>query len=70
MKSNTCECSDKGCSGHEGHSSCDGYASVLLMQIDMEDKTGEWLCANCSDDALASGVFRVADIKETITNRR
>ena len=70
MKSSECECSDKGCSVHEGKAKCYEYARELLMRIDMEDTTGTWMCENCADDAMSAGVFRRGDIGEEIKNRR
>ena len=50
-----CECADPGCPAHDG-SRCDGAARTSLYRVDM-DYGRVPMCAECADDAIASGVF-------------
>lgn len=53
-----CECSDPGCpAGHPGES-CGRLATTRLWRVDMEDRTGTFMCNQCADDAYGSGLFR------------
>lgn len=57
-----CECSDPGCPMHTGHSDCHMKAKILLLRVDMEDKTGTAMCHECAEDAMDSGVFRAVPL--------
>jgi hypothetical protein len=52
-----CECADPGCPVHNGHSACENAARLKVYRIDMEDRTGTWMCDGCAADAMESGVF-------------
>lgn len=65
---NKCECVDSMCPVHEGINDCKNKRKYLLMRIDMYDKSGVWMCNECADDALNSGLFRGATVSEKVTN--
>jgi len=61
-----CKCADSGCPIHNGVSSCKNRRSVLLFRVDMEDRSGTWMCKDCADDAFKFGLFREATVSEKI----
>ena len=78
-----CECSDTGCSVHKGQAECpvtglhpaqDEHDSspnygVYLYRIDMDDRTGTFMCGQCATDALESGLFTtIFDEEEEISD--
>jgi len=56
-----CECSDPGCSEHQGREKCPGSAVVTVFRSDMVDELGTEMCEACAEDALDSGVFYVEE---------
>ncbi len=57
-----CECQDKGCTGgHYGSPDCHSLAVESLVRIDMVDSTPVGFCGPCSEDAMGSGVFDLAE---------
>jgi hypothetical protein len=50
-----CACSDPGCPVCAGK--CTHKATTAVRRIDMEDRTGTPMCAQCAADALDSGLF-------------
>jgi hypothetical protein len=58
----TCEDGDAGCVHCAGR--CTRDAVCVLFRVDMEDRTGTAFCETCSEDALASGLFRCPTYQE------
>ena len=56
-----CECSDQGCSEHEGKEDCKESANTILYRVDMQDASGTLMCDDCANDATMSGLFVSAD---------
>lgn len=64
-----CECLDSKCPAHPGRE-CDqtlpratswGFLKeAILFRTDQDDKAGTLFCAQCRQDALASGLFVAA----------
>ncbi len=61
MTLDKCCCSDPACPVHIG-TSCNDVADSYLYWIGMADQSAMPFCASCADDALASGVFDIAEI--------
>lgn len=63
MKVN-CECTDPGCPACRGK--CDKRATMCLLRVDMEDRTGVLFCDKCGSDAMESGVFSDHNVRAWI----
>lgn len=52
-----CQCADPGCPIHRGESKCTRAAKRKVRRIDMEDRSGTWMCEGCASDVYDSGLF-------------
>ena len=53
-----CECTDPGCICM---AECVFLGKHILHRVDMEDVTGTYMCDQCADDAMESGLFTMED---------
>ena len=66
MSGERCECSDFGCTVHEGRPNCSRNGHTVIHRMDMVDETGTLFCWECSDDAMDSGLFTYREDNEEV----
>lgn len=52
-----CECSDPGCPVGHGSQVCLRPNAAKLHRIDMNDRSGTYMCMSCGEDALSTGLY-------------